>query len=104
MTHAMIAQRKRSAVFFVTGPLRAGTRFCARRNGSSADLEVLSEKSSAAKSSNSATEAAGPLRCGPARRSSSGVKRPSFLAINRFLENRQAQYNRLSHEFEQIFA
>src|SRR5262245_51131655 len=47
---ALIAQNSRFAVFFGSGPRRAGTRFCARRNGDSFSASKLIRRASSSSS------------------------------------------------------
>src|ERR671931_573350 len=49
-TMAAMAQRSRAAVFLGSGPRRAGTRFCARRNGDSFSASKSSRRASSSSS------------------------------------------------------
>src|SRR5215470_227323 len=55
---ATIAQNRRLAVFFGSGPRRAGTRFCARRNGDSfsASKSIRRASSSSSRAGSSGVE------------------------------------------------
>src|SRR5206468_9396152 len=73
-TIAKIAHSNRAAVFFGSGPRRADTRFCARRNGDSFSASKSSRRASSSSS-----------RAGPSavEYNSSWMVEPLLLAINR---------------------